>query len=102
MYDSKFNRVIPERNCVIGYLDICATEQYIYALYTDKKMYNNGVRNSFNSDLIFVFDWNGNPITKYKISKEAYYITVDEISRKMYAVVKNESKGWSIICYSVK
>lgn len=102
VHDSKFNRVIPDRNCVIGYLDICATEQYIYALYTDKKMYNNGVRNSFNSDLILVFDWNGNPITKYKISNEAYYITVDETSQKMYAVVKNESKGWSIICYSVK
>lgn len=35
--DSKLNRVIPERDNVIGYVDMCTTEHYVYALYSDKK-----------------------------------------------------------------
>lgn len=34
--DKNFNRVLPSDNNIIGYIDLCATEKYVYALYTDK------------------------------------------------------------------
>lgn len=102
IHDSKLNRVVPVKDNIIGYIDVCATEHYVYALYTDKKMYDNNKSNSFSSNIVLVFDWSGNPVIKYELVQEAYYISIDENSRKMYGAIKNDTKGWSIISYNIK
>ena len=48
-------------NTQTGYIDLSATSKYVYALYSDKKMYENNRK----SDTVLVFDWDGNPIKKY-------------------------------------
>ena len=62
--NDNLNRVIPSKENIIGYLDICATKEYIYALYADKKRFTDNKSNNYNSDTILVFDWNGNHIEK--------------------------------------
>jgi hypothetical protein len=83
----------PTENTETGYINICSTSQYIYALHSNKYLYENWRK----STDIFVFDWEGIPIRRYILPKEAYYIAVNEKLQRLYAAVKNEDSGWSII-----
>mgnify|MGYP001513596386 FL=1 len=65
--------------------------------YSDKKMYENNRK----SDTVLVFDWDGNPIKKYSLDTDAYYIAVDSTQQSLFAAVKNSSSGWKIICYAL-
>lgn len=82
-------------NSQVGYINLSATSKYIYALYSDEKIYESGRK----SNVVLVFDWNGNAVKKYTLDTEAYYITVDEADQKMFTAVKNLNDGWNIICY---
>ena len=84
-------------NTQTGYIDLSATSKYVYALYSDKKMYENNRK----SDTVLVFDWDGNPIKKYSLDTDAYYIAVDSTQQSLFAAVKNSSSGWKIICYAL-
>ena len=95
--DKIFNRVIPMEDTVIGYIDICATNEYVYALYSDEKW----GKGHCNSNTVLVFDWLGNPINIYKLTQKAYYITVDDISGDMYTAAINDSGEWIINSYHI-
>ncbi|MCZ2506055.1 hypothetical protein O1427_02850, partial [Bacteroides fragilis] len=72
-----------------------------YTLYTDKKICDNNTYNDLSSTTVLVFDWNGNPVKQYELSKEAYYITIDKTLQRMYAVVRKPDMGWTIVCYAI-
>jgi hypothetical protein len=100
--DNNINRVIPDKYNTIGYIDLATNGENVYALYTDKKMVDeNGRGNLFCSNIILVFDWEGNPVKKYKLDHDAYYITVNEKLKKIYAAIKKADAGWSIISYDL-
>lgn len=82
---------------IIGYLDISATSNYIYALYSDQKVYENGRK----SNVVLVYDWEGNPVKKYILDTDTYYITADESHNRLFAAVKNANDGWNIITYTL-
>lgn len=85
------------KETIIGYLDISATSNYVYALYSGQKAYEDGRK----SNVVLVFDWEGNPVKKYILDTEAYYITVDELRDRLFAAVKNADDGWRIITYTL-
>jgi hypothetical protein len=99
--EGMFNIVIPESDNIVGYLDIAAGDNYVYALYTDKKFIDDG-GNSQSSNIVLVFDWSGKPVKKYRFDKEIYYIAVNEFSNKLYAAVKEDDGGWNIISYNLQ
>lgn len=102
MSDGPFNGVIPDRDCGIGYIDLTVTDKYVYALYTDKKMVDDrGKGNSFSSNVILVFDWNGNPVEILQLNQEVYYIAVNEKRNLMYAAFRYEDGGWGITAYGL-
>lgn len=81
---------------IIGYIDVSATSDGVYALYSDGKAYESGRR----SNVVLAFDWEGNPVKKYILDTDVYYITVDEEHKKIFAAVKDASNyGWSIKVY---
>ena len=86
----------PNPTCPIGYLDVAVGDKYVYALYTEKK-----ITASYNSDIIRVFDWKGNPIVQYKLKDEAFYIAINEKAQKLYAVIRNSEGGYSITSYDI-
>jgi len=94
--DGIFYSVLPDAHSPIGYIDISTSRDYVFALYTDKPCIN-----AFSSQLILVFDWNGNPIKMLHLNQEAYYIAVCEKQKRIYAAIKNEDKGWSITSYKI-
>lgn len=83
---------------VIGYINLSATSRHVYALYSDKKAHES----NRSSNVVLVFDWKGNPVRRYELDADAYYIAVDEEQQNMLAAIKNGEDGWSIACYPLK
>ena len=82
---------------VLGFLDIFPTDNFVYTLYSDKPEINNdGSYNDYSSDVILVFDWEGNPVKKFILDKEVAYIGIDEIEKKFYTIQKDNEGGWVI------
>lgn len=84
-------------NTLLGYINLSATAKYVYALYSEKKVYESARK----STVVLAYDWEGNPVKKYVLDTEAYYIAVDEDRQCLFAAIKNAENGWSIICYSL-
>ncbi len=78
-----------------GYIHLSATANYVYALYSDKKL-DGSYR---KSNVVLVFDWEGNPVKKYVLDKDAHYIAVDDEQKSMFAAVVDSEGGWTVICY---
>ncbi len=99
MSDGIYQSVDLTENSSVGYINLSATSKYIYALYSDKKFFEKGRK----SNVILVFDWDGNAIQKYILDTDAYYIAVDDTNQTVYAAVKNAEGGWrhSKLCYLI-
>ena len=95
--NGNLNRVVPTEKTIMGYLDICATDEYVYALYSDKRWKDS----HYNANIVLTFDWQGKMIRMYKLPQPAYYIAVDENSHRMYTAVMRESGEWDIASYDI-
>lgn len=94
--ENNMKMVFPDRSSSIGYIDITSCDQYVYALHSEKT-----IENTYSSNIIYVFDWNGNPVKKYYLPKEAYYITVDNSGKHLYTAIKDDDFGWNITSYNI-
>ena len=72
-----------------------------FEIKNNKIICDNNTYNDLSSTTVLVFDWNGNPVKQYELSKEAYYITIDKTLQRMYAVVRKPDMGWTIVCYAI-
>jgi len=62
-----------------GYLSIDSNDNYIFALYSGINQVGNEHDGSyFKSNIIHVFDWNGNPVCQLLIDKKMQVICVDD------------------------
>lgn len=102
MRDGGLYRVLPDKSASIGYIDIATTEEGVYALYTDKTIIKeNGLGNTFSSQTVLFFDWEGNPVKKYTLDDEAYHIAVNARLGKLYAATRDDDSGWNISTYDL-
>lgn len=67
-----------------GYIGIKTTNNYIYLLYSGKDR-KNPDHYSF-SNIIYTFDWNGNPIKKYELDAQISSFEIDEKENKIYGL----------------
>jgi hypothetical protein len=92
-----------ESECVLGYLDIYAGNQFVYALHTDDKIRNEkGEYNPAASDQILVFDWKGNPILKYILDEKVYYISINRDGKELYAIGRTIEGEAKILKYNLE
>ncbi|MDR3218226.1 MAG: TolB-like 6-bladed beta-propeller domain-containing protein [Dysgonamonadaceae bacterium] len=68
---------------LLGFLDVFATSEYIYALYCGKKYGDN---RAFLANIIYVYNWNGERIKKYILDKELSGICVNKENTKIYGL----------------
>lgn len=71
----------------ICFLKGCATEKFIYLLYSGKKMSES--KSFINSQTILVFNWKGKPVKHYNLDIEVSTIAVDEKDKVLYATTNN-------------
>lgn len=70
-----------------GYFSPIAYKNEIYVLYSGKSY--NPDNYDFNSDYIFVFDWNGNPIRIYNLDTPIFTFTIDPQTDTLYGITNN-------------
>lgn len=69
----------------IHYLDICATEDYVYTLYSGRN-YKADKDKAFQGNLIRVFDWNGKLIKNLQLDIDISKIAITKGGKKLYAI----------------
>lgn len=72
------------------FLDMCSTQERIYTLYDDHK--------SKNEMSILAFDWEGNPVARYRVPRLTSF-TVDESGKRFIAIQEDDSDG---VCIEMK
>jgi len=82
---------------VTHYWGICAGDKYVYMLYSGRTPGQVWTDNKKENFYIFVekYDWNGNPITKYKLDQWGYF-TVDEKNSLLYLISTNDDDPFFI------
>lgn len=83
-------RVIPSDYDINGFLDLCCTEKFVFALYSEEKQKDC----PYYSHIILVFSWKGEPIYQIRMPNEIYYIAAN--NTKLYTVERNK-EGYFII-----
>lgn len=76
-----------DRN-VTNYMAVCTTDKYVYVTYSGRTPMQVGKDQSENKIYMFVeqYDWNGNPIHRYRLDQFSVYVTMDK-EAKMVAVL---------------
>ena len=67
------------------YLSACTTERFVYLLYSGKTYHNDGL-NAFKSNLIHVYNWQGEKIKDLYLDVDIKEMSVSDDDRLMYAV----------------
>jgi hypothetical protein len=68
-----------------GYIDVAATEERIYALFSGRTRAGFPGRANYG-EYVHVFDWEGNFLEALRLDTEAFTLTVDEENKTLYAV----------------
>lgn len=79
-------------NCLLGYKSSYATNQFCYMLYSGKTFAENDHRVSWGKN-IFVFEWNGNFVKSFQLSREVLAFAVDESNSIIYGIVLHEGEA---------
>lgn len=80
------------------YHQVCVDDVYIYGLYSGKKYFDE---NNCDTDIINVFDWNGNFIRKLVLDKTVLNMAFDPVHKYLY-VNTTGSADEEIYRYSMK
>ena len=80
---------------VTHYWGISANKKYVYMLYSGRTPYQVVNDNNKGNYYIHVekYDWNGQPIAKYKLDRWGYF-TVDEENNFLYLVSTNDDSSF--------
>ncbi len=84
-------RVGHGRSNPLGFVSACTTDKYIYGLYSGKT-FNDAGPLFAKSDILYVFDWDLNPVQTYKLDHQIQCIAVSEDDKELYstAVVNDD------------
>jgi len=72
------------RNC---FINASVSNKYLYSLYSGKPLGSSieTLNESLSSDIIYVFDWEGNPIKKLKLDRKIQSLAIDNQDEILYA-----------------
>jgi len=76
---------------VTHYWGACAGNDYVYFLYSGRTPVEVMRENNKGEHYIYVeqYDWNGNPVHKYKLDRWGYF-TIDEKNKLIYLASTND------------
>jgi hypothetical protein len=77
---------------------LSSSDKFIYVLYANTAK-DASFEDKFKSNLILVFDWNGNPVKKYILDCKVKTIEVSDNEKRIFAVCDNPDP--EIICFDL-
>ena len=82
----------------MGYNDITASDNYIYALFSGKKKKECGSQ----SKIIRIIGWNGKAKCELESDLDLKQITVDKYDQVLYAIAVDENSEPEIVKFDLK
>lgn len=73
-----------ESNELHGFVDVYATDSFIYAIKIDSNLNGSNPENRYNK--VMVFNWDGEYIKTYQTNYNLLTLCVDEKSKRLYAI----------------
>lgn len=68
--------IVYNKEDIIGIMGLCADENFVYALYSDKTFHEYGEK-AYNATYLLVWNWDGKPVKAYKLSVDLYCFTIN-------------------------
>jgi hypothetical protein len=93
------NVLVHTANSLSGYSDICATEKYVYAIFSGKRFKDP---NYTYSTIIHIMTWDGKKRYKLILDREISRLTVTLDDAILYGVAMNEKEEPEILSFSIK
>lgn len=82
-------RMVPDENAPIGFIDVAANMDYVFALYSP-----HNFSNGHKSKTLLVYDWNGKPIAILEMPKDVYSLAAN--SDYLFFSTTNDTAGYTI------
>lgn len=83
--DYQYNSAAMSTSSPIYYLDVCATDRYVYALYSGRN-YKDHKDKAFVGKTVKVYDWDGKLVKKINLDADIKVMCVSSNDRKIYAI----------------
>lgn len=90
------NEIIYTPKTQFGFYYLTSSNNYLYAL-----SFNGGNCEEYPLCEMQVFDWEGNPIKKYKTNKPLLNVCIDEERGKVYALSQTPMKELYLITFNL-
>ncbi len=90
------SRVLPSDNSIVGYIDLCTTDDYVYVLYSESEFMSG----TDSSDIVLVYDWDGELCSRVKMPQPACYIAA--LDDQLLAVVETATGEYILKGYCVR
>lgn len=94
---------IPSEEITYEFISVATCSEFIYILYSGKQVDRSSGENMIKSalsDEVFVLDWEGKPVKRYKLNQKVRSIAVDERGSLLYAASYEEDP--KLILYELK
>lgn len=89
-----YHQFLSSKNMRNGFITASFDENYIYTLYSGKVMEKTSLDkliDSFLSNFLYVLDWQGKPIQRYKLDQNVRSFAIDEKNKIIYAASYQDS-----------
>lgn len=86
--NGKFRGTIQGKDAKNGFITATVSEKYVYSLYSGKIFDHRSIETltkAFFSRYVYVHDWEGNPVKRFKLDQEVRSIAIDDKNNTLYA-----------------
>ena len=80
----------PSKDTIWGFVDICTSDKYIYTV-----LIGNKDNNKYNN--ISVFNWNGDPISRFETDMNILRVCYNETDNSIYAIAVTEYGEFNLV-----
>ena len=83
--DYQYNNAVVSASSPVFYLDVCATERYVYVFYSGRN-YKDDQEKAFMGRTVKVYDWNGKPVKNMHLDVDIKVMCVSSDDKNLYAI----------------
>lgn len=84
------SQVIPTKDAINGYIDMCASDEYVFAIFSENTLKDN----PYASKQVLVFNWKGEQVGKINFKNNVFYIAANN---KYLFTAEKQTDGLFII-----
>ncbi len=102
MSDGNIRGVGYDVNTKEGYIATCATDRFVYAVYSGKTMYERERSSNFEGRIVRVFDWEGSLVKEYGLDVPCSFVCASDDDKTMWAIATDDQGETVIVSFDLE